>query len=447
MNQFSNVSTSGGIFMKRLLKTFALSILMLSMMAGPVFAEGEEYSLSKDGYTLKKVVVLSRHDIRSPLSGGDSLLGKITPHEWFAWSSDPGELSLKGGLMETNLGQYFRVWLEKEQLIPKNYHPEEGDVRFYSNAKQRTIATGQYFGAAMLPTANVPIEYHGEFNTMDPVFNPQLTFDTDVYEEAVLDQIEKLYSEEIHDMADNYQLITDVTDMHDSEAWKNGEIRDFKTIDTQIILNENAEPDMNGSLKIGCNVSDALLLQYYEEKDEKTAAFGHDLTRAQWKEIMAPKELFVDILYETPLLAVNIAHPLLKEIKKEMEQEDRVFSFLCGHDSNLVSVMSALQTEKYNLPDSLERTPIGSKLVFSEWEDKAGERFISVDLVYATTDQIREQPLMDLNNQPAVFPITIGGLKKTADGMYVKEDFFSHLQESIDAYDSLVEQYSLADAA
>lgn len=46
-------------------------------------------SLSREGYTLKQVVVLSRHNIRSPMSGGDSMLGKITPHEWFNWSSNP----------------------------------------------------------------------------------------------------------------------------------------------------------------------------------------------------------------------------------------------------------------------------------------------------------------------------------------------------------------------
>ena len=45
-------------------------------------------SLSRKGYTLQQVVVLSRHNIRSPLSGGDSLLGKISPHTWFAWSSN-----------------------------------------------------------------------------------------------------------------------------------------------------------------------------------------------------------------------------------------------------------------------------------------------------------------------------------------------------------------------
>ncbi|MCR5661355.1 MAG: hypothetical protein K6G50_04400, partial [bacterium] len=39
-------------------------------------------SLSRDGYVLEQAVVLSRHNIRSPLSGSGSNLGKITPHQW-----------------------------------------------------------------------------------------------------------------------------------------------------------------------------------------------------------------------------------------------------------------------------------------------------------------------------------------------------------------------------
>ena len=39
--------------------------------------------LSHKGYTLEKVVVLSRHNIRSPLSVGDSVLGTITTARFF----------------------------------------------------------------------------------------------------------------------------------------------------------------------------------------------------------------------------------------------------------------------------------------------------------------------------------------------------------------------------
>ena len=123
-------------------------------------------------YALKQVVVLSRHNIRSPLSGKPSALQRITPHEWFQWSSAPSELSLRGGALETIMGQYFRTWLVSEGLMQENEIPAEGTMRFYANSKQRTIATAQYFSSGMLPVANVRIEHHCEIDKMDPVFNP-----------------------------------------------------------------------------------------------------------------------------------------------------------------------------------------------------------------------------------------------------------------------------------
>ena len=73
---------------------------------------GNHFSMSIEGYTLNQTVILSRHNIRSPLSGNGSLLDKITPYKWHEWSSGPSELSIKGGLLETEMGQYFRKWFE-----------------------------------------------------------------------------------------------------------------------------------------------------------------------------------------------------------------------------------------------------------------------------------------------------------------------------------------------
>ena len=41
----------------------------------------------------------------------------------------------------------------------------------------------------MLPTANMDVEYHEEFDKMDPVFNPQLTFSSDSYKKDATNQI------------------------------------------------------------------------------------------------------------------------------------------------------------------------------------------------------------------------------------------------------------------
>lgn len=405
-------------------------------------------SLSREGYELEQVVVLSRHNIRSPLSSGDSALSTITPHEWFSWSSNPSELSLRGGVLETEMGQYFRKWLEEEGLFPENYHPDEKAVRIYANAKQRTIATAQYFTAGLLPTAGMDIETHAEYDTMDPVFTPQLTFVSPEYNADAEDQIWELYTDTVNGLADNYELISDVIDMKDSASYKDGTVTDFKTDDTELVFEMEKEPGMTGSLKTACSVSDALVLQYYEAPDETEAAFGHELTYDQWKQISEIKDVYGDVLFTAPLIAANVAHPLLGEINAELNNSDRTFTFLCGHDSNVGSVLAALGAEDYELPGAIEaKTPIGCKLVFCRWKDKDGNKFCTVDLVYQNTDQLRSASLMDLEQHPSIVPMTFSGITANADGLYAEKDFMALLQNSIDEYDRIVDDYALAKAA
>ena len=143
-------------------------------------AAAAEESVSSD-YTLAQMVVLSRHNIRSPLSEKGSMISEITPHEWFDWTSNAGELSLRGAMLETTMGQYFRLRLEKEGLFPENYLPKDGAVRFYANALQRTQATAHYFSTGLLPVAVVPVERHEEYNEADATFLPIINFMNEEY--------------------------------------------------------------------------------------------------------------------------------------------------------------------------------------------------------------------------------------------------------------------------
>ena len=98
--------------MSKVSKTILFFLLLgVSLSA---FAQANRPDDFRERYTLKQVVVLSRHNIRSPLSGRHSTLQRITPHEWYQWSSAPSELSLRGGALETMMGQYFRKWLVSE---------------------------------------------------------------------------------------------------------------------------------------------------------------------------------------------------------------------------------------------------------------------------------------------------------------------------------------------
>ena len=311
----------------------------------------------------------------------------------------------------------------------------DGELWLYvqKNAKIVTITRNGYF----------PVN-HYDLNTMDPVFTPQITVASDDYCARARQQIADLFGngslEGIGDkLAENYALLQDVLDVEQSAAWQAGEFSGFKTDDTNILLELNKEPSMTGSLKTACSASDALVLQYYEEPDELKAAFGHQLTLSDWEKISAVKDYYGDILFTAPLVAINVAHPLLQTILEELKTEGRLFTFLCGHDSNLGSVLAALGLAEYTLPQAIEsKTPIGSKLVFEKWEGADGSQYAAINLVYQRIDQLRQMPLLMLENPPMVFPVALEGLTANEDGLYKLSDLEARFEDRIAAYDELL---------
>ena len=287
---------------------------------------------------------------------------------------------------------------------------------------------------------------------MDPTFNPVLTFVTDEYAKDAVAQIAEAGGvaglEGIHaGLLDAIELLMDVADMDQSEAYQSGKFGDLLTDETSIKLEAGKEPGMTSPIKTATSVADALTFQFYEMADDKAAAFGHDLTRDDWLKIHSIVDTYTGTLFEAPLVSVNVAHPLLQEIRSELTADGRKFSFLCGHDSNVASVLSALGAEEYTLPDTVEpKTPIGVKLVFEEWSAEDGESYARVRLVYQSTEQLRGMIPLSLDNPPMSFDIDLPGLERNADGYYRLDDVLERLQNAIDAYDALVETYGGGDA-
>ena len=411
--------------------------LFLSGVALSSFAQAILPDDFGERYTLKQVVVLSRHNIRSPLSGRHSALQRLTPHEWHQWSSAPSELSLRGGALETMMGQYFRKWLVSEGMMQENEIPAEGTMRFYANSKQRTIATAQYFSSGMLPVANVRIEHHCEMGKMDPVFNPQITDDNDDFKDLAQQQIAAMGGKKGmagigEKMAGNYKLLERVLDMEQSRACLEGDTCHFRTDDAHVYLVKNREPGMGGSLRLACQAADALVLQYYEEPDALKAAFGDTLSWEDWERISAIKDWYGDVLFTAPVVARQVARPLLRTMLEELQNGGRKFTFLCGHDSNIGSVLAALETEEYSLPQTIEKkTPIGCKLVIEKWVDDEGKAFAALNLVYQSTEQLRNMTLLDLENPPMVFPLGLKGLNANADGLYPFEAVLNRIDSVI----------------
>ena len=428
--------------MKKLISVLCLALLLISSLvqASPTVRPADFQSR----YQLQEMVVLSRHNIRAPLSGTGSKLGDITPHAWFSWTSDASELSLRGGELETMMGQYFRKRLVQDGLITENYQPADGEVRFYANSRQRTIATAQYFSSGMLPVANVTIEHmFPPGNKVDPVFKPRLTFVSEAFRAEAMQQITAMGGSKglqgVSDrLAGNYQLLENVLDMKDAKAAKKDKLSKFRTDDLTVKLELNHEPALTGGLKLANEASDAMVLQYYEESDPLKAAFGHELSKRDWEKFGQIKDAYNDLLFTAPIVAVNIAHPLLQVMNDELSLPQRKFTFLCGHDSNIASVLAALEVEPYSLPQSVEKkTPIGVKFVIEKWHGSDGQQYASLSLVYQSVEQLRDRTMLSLATPPMIYPLKLQGLTQNADGLYRLCDVQQRFTAAIAAYDTL----------
>ena len=414
--------------------TALLAILFGGMT---VQAQIERSDGFRSKYELKEVVVMSRHNIRSPLTSGGAAYMRVTPHEWFKWSSPSSQLSLRGGVLETEMGQFFRKWVVDAGLLPDNCRPEGEEVLFYANSRQRTFATAKYFSAGFLPFANVEITRKYNEDKFDNTFKAQFTKMNDAYRQKILDEMKEISGGPEAMMTAVQPTLTmmeEVLDMANSPAAKNDSAH-FWFDDTKFKLEKDDEPRMTGGYTLANSVADALILQNYESED--MAAFGHELTLDQWRAISGVKEVYDRLLYTTHSAAVNLSYPLVSRIREELQRTDRKFMFLCGHDVNLGSISAAL---RFNLPETVNaierRTPIGSKIVFEKWCD-GSEDYVAVNLVYASLDQMHNRTLLSTDMPPMVLPITIEGLTANSDGLYRLADLDGRMAEAMAEYDAI----------
>ena len=399
-------------------------------------------------YELKEVVVMSRHNIRSPLVSGGAAYMRVTPYEWFAWSSPGSQLSLRGGVLETEMGQFFRKWLVGEGLLPDNCRPEGDEVLFYANSRQRTFATAKYFSAGFLPFANVEITHKYEEDKMDPLFTPKFTKMNDAYRQQIIAEMQTLHGGPqawMQSVQPALTLLEDVIDMAHSPAAQNDTLH-FRYDDTQIKLERDDEPRMSGGFTLANSVADALVLQCYES--ESMTAFGHELTLEQWRSICGIKAVYDGLLFTVHSAAVNLAYPLVSRIYEELHHEGRKFMFLCGHDSNLASIGAALRLVYPETEQAMEiRTPIGTKLVFEKWSERqpegdgtseiGTEEYVAINLVYQTVDQLQGRTLLSVEAPPMVLPVTVEGLTANSDGLYRLADLDARMLETMAEYEAI----------
>ena len=343
-------------------------------------------------YQLEQVVVFSRHNLRNSLKAGD----------------DRGLLTLRGGEMETLMGQYFEARLRAQGLFPKNAQPSVDEVRFYANSYQRTIATAKYFSAGAFPIANTTIEYHRALGQKDRVFLPA-TDPAIVKKLSAETNWKKLLNDTGKEIATVERLTGEKFNPNDYSIKLRKEVVEWKAEDT---------------LKKLSLAADALLMDYYDGKVSYSDSEMRDVAKIA--------SLMINSNFDRPLGSKALASPLLAVISDELNTPGRKFSFLCGHDSNISSILSALGVEDYTLSGTIEwRVPIGSKIVIKKFRGSDGNEYARLSLVYPSSTQIINREMITIDNPPMKVALKLRGLQPVdADAIYKLSDVLQRLSDA-----------------
>ncbi|GAB2651458.1 bifunctional glucose-1-phosphatase/inositol phosphatase [Vibrio panuliri] len=363
------------------------------------------------GYTLEQVVLVSRHGLRAPLATGDSTLGKSSAYAFPAWETKGSWLTPKGQVLEAYFGHYIKDWLVQNGLFEKNVCPKAEQVTVYTNSKQRTIATGEFFAAGAFPGCNLPVENREAIDTMDYTFSPVIRDGSEAFKKAGLKAMEEEASSTgiagmNKELKPAYDLLNKIVDYKDSPACKETGICDISKIPTTLSFNKDKEPGINGPLRLGTIISDAFILQYYDGYPMEDVAWGKIKNNKEWLELAQIKDKYGEVLFGAPLVAKHVAKPLLDYVDKTMKTgSEEELTVLVGHDSNVVSLLSALNVKPYVLPDTFENTPIGGKIAIERWQSPKGQELVRLEYIYQTSDQIRN--LVPLNLKTPAQHVTL----------------------------------------
>ncbi|EPE8182874.1 bifunctional glucose-1-phosphatase/inositol phosphatase [Escherichia coli] len=408
--------------------------LIAAAVAGIVLlASNAQAQTVPEGYQLQQVLMMSRHNLRAPLANNGSVLEQSTPNKWPEWDVPGGQLTTKGGVLEVYMGHYMREWLAEQGMVKSGECSPPDTVYAYANSLQRTVATAQFFITGAFPGCDIPVHHQEKMGTMDPTFNPVITDDSAAFSEQAVAAMEKELSK--LQLTDSYQLLEKIVNYKDSPACKEKQQCSLVDGKNTFSAKYQQEPGVSGPLKVGNSLVDAFTLQYYEGFPMDQVAWGEIKSDQQWKVLSKLKNGYQDSLFTSPEVARNVAKPLVSYIDKALVT-DRTsapkITVLVGHDSNIASLLTALDFKPYQLHDQNERTPIGGKIVFQRWHDsKANRDLMKIEYVYQSAEQLRNADALTLQAPAQRVTLELSGCPIDANGFCPMDKFDSVLNEAV----------------
>jgi 4-phytase/acid phosphatase len=374
---------------------------------------------------LEQVVMVSRHNIRSPLTPPNVLRG-MTEKIWPTWPGKPGDLTERGHKLSQFMGIYYRQHFSDRGLFPHKGCIDTSALRIWSNTTQRTRATGKALLEGMFPDCPIKVDHSEDLKKPDSLFFPLengvCTIDSEKVKTALWGQIGtstgnsqlmgmrllRAYAYPLDKLQDTLECCKANLCPNSSETEASCSLDDIPMDLTWDM--EKKRPILKGPLHIAYEATDNFLLQYAEGFPMKDVGWGK-IKRDELRDLFRFQSLVFELEWKNPYVAKRQSAMLMAAIREALiaAQDDRQkrksntnkLTLFVGHDTNIAALSAMLGLDFLIDGYQPQQVPLGGALAFELLKDpESEEEFVQVVFYSQTLEQLRDQTPLDANTSP-----------------------------------------------
>jgi 4-phytase/acid phosphatase len=376
---------------------------------------------------LERVVLLSRHSVRAPMSSAEDL-GRYTAGPWPAFAVPRGHLTANGHILEGLLGAYYRQLYGG--LLPAG---QCGALYVWANDLERTIETGRALAETLQPGCKVEVHTVGE-GAVDPLFDP--------IGAGIAHPDYPLALAAVAGRVGN-----------DPAAWARVHRADLlalqdllggagKLTDQPSVLSLGKDSDLvhvEGPFTRASTLSESLLMAYADGLDLDRTTGGR-LTEERLADSQAAHALDLDMQLRAPYIGRVTASHLASHLFATLEGRPdgiggggHVMVAVMGHDGTILELASLLDLH-WLLPGyQPDQVPPGGALRFELWRRGDGREVLRLSFTAQSLSQLRNRLPLDRDRPPLTVPVFIPGCSEAGPAYDCPLDrFAARLGETVD---------------
>ncbi len=336
---------------------------------------------------LIKTVTVMRHGIRRSFSG-----------------RHPGQITGRGLKLCRQMGRW--MYSEILRMAPD----ADISLKTASSPSQRAIDSAKEYASGFMPYSEAVQQAEGWTAEM---FIPVLTGMSEQFRAEAEQQI--LNNTGIHDLKDIPNQFLEGLSLLKQ---KTGDDLKRYAQETELVLTDGDGPVIHGLPRIASAKADELLT-----REITSLMRSCHLKDAERKILSEITDMYLNMLFGTDLIIHSALGPFLTQLGRELISGMDEHVLLCGHDTTVKTVQTALGIDDYDLPgNSFGKIPPGCCMRFDVYSDTEEQRYVRIVMIYPSDDHLYGRIPIKTEYPPGRTILTIKNLPPYKNGLYRVED-------------------------